>query len=65
MTRWTTQPTAEGYHWWKRMYMYMKKEKITVVLVKKNWGNGKLYIYSGKRTEDCKGEWQPVAEPEA
>lgn len=58
---WTTQPTHEGWHWWRRPYG--KKILVTIVRVKKNWGNGKLYVYAGKRTEDCKGEWQPVQEP--
>jgi hypothetical protein len=52
---------GEGWHWWKRMHM--KKELITIVKVKKNWGNGKLYVYAAKRTEDCKGEWQAVQGP--
>lgn len=52
---WTTQLTHEGWYWWSRPYG--KKILVTIVRVKKNWGNG-------KRTEDCKGEWQPVPPPQ-
>ena len=32
---WTTQPTHEGWHWWRRPYG--KKILVTIVRVKKNF----------------------------
>lgn len=58
---WTNQPTSEGWYFWKRIVR--QKEVKTVVRVKKNWGNAKLYIQACRYVEECKGSWQGPLTP--
>lgn len=59
--KWTSQPTSEGWYFWRRIVR--QKEVQTVVRVKKNWGNAKLYIQACRYVEDCHGEWQGPLTP--
>jgi hypothetical protein len=60
---WTTEkPTVPGWYWWRRPYG--KREIQTIIRVKEyKFQPGIVFIYSGRRIEDCRGEWAGPLEP--